>query len=263
VERSLGVEHADLLGVSAVGDEEAGDRGHGSARAQKDDANVGELLARELEGIDGAGEGNAGGSLGIIMPNRDIAGVAEIVENLKAVRLGNVLEVDRSEGRLGHLHEVYDLLGVILAVRVAAVHAKRDAVDAAEVLHQEGLALHDAHTAGRGAVAVAEDAGRVGNDRDHVSAASQLEGSVVVVADGGGDVRDAGGIPGVEPVKAEHAGLGENLELTLVELVAFVRKLLQEQGLGLSLLLGRKVVREGFGEIGQVKFELFHLGFLY
>src|SRR4030042_613510 len=69
-----------------------------------------------------------------------------------------VLEVHRAEARLEHLHELDRLVRVVLAFLVVAVDAERHAVDAAEVLHQEGLALHHAQTARRGDVAVAQNA---------------------------------------------------------------------------------------------------------
>ena len=138
-----------------------------------------------------AGQRHAAGALGVVVPHRDVALLAQRVEHLEAVGLGDVLEVDGAEARLDHLDEVDDLVGVVLARFVVAVDAERHAVDAAEVLHQEGLALHDAQAAGRRAVAVAEHAGGVGDHGHEVAPVGQLERGVVVVADGRGDHGDA------------------------------------------------------------------------
>ncbi len=76
-------------------------------------------LPASLMRVDHAGQGDAGGALGVVVPHRDAA-VLQLVEDLEAVGLGDVLEVHRAEGGRGHAHEVDDLLGDVL-VRVLLV----------------------------------------------------------------------------------------------------------------------------------------------
>ena len=109
-----------------------------------------ELLAHHPQRVDEAGQRHARRPLGVVVPHRDVALLAQGIEHLEAVGLGDVLEVDRAEARLQHLDEVDDLVGVVLALFVVAVDAQSHPVDAAEVFHEEGLALHDAQTTRKG-----------------------------------------------------------------------------------------------------------------
>ena len=63
----------------------------------------------------------------------------------------------------------------MLALGVVAVDAQGDAVHPAQVLHQEGLAFHDAEAAGRRHVAVPEDAGGVAHHGHEVAAVGQFK----------------------------------------------------------------------------------------
>ena len=122
-----------------------------------------------------AGQRDAARALGVVVPYRNLALLAQRVEHLVAVRLRDVLEVDGAEAGLHHLHEIDDLVGIVPARLVVAVDAQGDAVHAAEVLHQERLPLHHAQAAGGRAVAVAEHARGVAHDSDQVAPVRQLE----------------------------------------------------------------------------------------
>jgi hypothetical protein len=147
----------------------------------------------------------------------------------------------------------------VLAVLAARVDAESDGVDAAQVFHEEGLALHDAEAARRRAVAVAEHTRRVGNHGDEIPAVSQGEGRVVVVADGRRNVGNARGIPDIEPVEAPQSALGHGLYLAAEKFVRFNGKFLEEKRLRLGALLGSEIGRQGFAEILQrdIKFHIY------
>ena len=230
----------------------------GGAGAQEDDLGVLELLAHHPQGVDEAGQGHAGRALGVVVPHRDVALLAQGVEHLEAVGLGDVFQVDGAEAGLEHLHEIDDLVGVVLALFVVAVDAEGHAVDAAQVLHEEGLALHDAQAAGRRHVAVAEHPGGVGDHRHQVAPVAEVERGVVVVADGRGDHGDARRVVHVEPVEAVDAGFGHADGLAPVELVDGGRELLEEDGLSLGPLLGREVVGEVRAEVGEAEVRCLH-----
>jgi hypothetical protein len=83
-----------------------------------------------------AARSTAGGALLVVVPDRDLQCRTERVEDTEALRLGDVLEVDRAEGRLERLHDLHDLL------RVADAQADRDGIDAAEVFEEQRLPLH-------------------------------------------------------------------------------------------------------------------------
>ncbi len=132
------------------------------------------------------------------------------------------------------------------------------AVDAAEVLHEEGLALHDAQTAGRSDVAVAEHPGGVGDHRYQVAPVAEVERGVVVVADGGGDHGNAGRVVHVEPVEAVDAGFRHGDDLAPVETVDGRGEFFEEDGLSLGPLLGGEVVGEVRAEVGKAEIRCFH-----
>ena len=74
---------------------------------------------------------------------------------------------------------------------VLRVDADRVGVDAAELLEEHRLALHDRHARGRADVAEAEHRGAVGDDRDHVALDRELEGLRAVLGDRLADPRHA------------------------------------------------------------------------
>jgi hypothetical protein len=249
VQGALGVEEAELGGVAAVREDEPRDRRVGGPRAKQDDPGVAELLARQLERVDQARQGHAGGALGVVVPHRYVACLPQLVQDPEAVGLRDVLEVDRAEGVLDHLHELDDLGRVVLAVLAARVHAEGDRVHAAQVLHQEGLALHDPEASGRRAVAVAQDPRRVRDDTDEVAPVGQGEGQVVVVADARRHGGDAWRVPDIEPVEAPQAAHRHGLHLAAEELVRRKGETLEEDGLRLRPLFGREVRRKGVREV--------------
>jgi len=133
----------------------------------------------------------------------------------------------------------------MLALGVVAVDAQGDAVHAAQVLHEERLAFHDAESAGRRHIAVPENAGGIADHGDKVAPVGQFKRGIVVIPDGCGDLGYAGGVPDVEPVEPVDTGLGDGHHLAAIEFVGIVGELLQEQGLPLGDLRFRKILREG------------------
>ena len=209
-----------LVGIAAVGEYEAGDRRVGGAGAQEDYPGIAELLAGQLERVEEPRERDAGGPLSVVVPHRDIAGVPQLVEDPEAVRLGYVLQVHRPEGILDHLHEIDDLGRIVLPVGAARVDAERHRVHAAQVFHQEGLALHHAQAPGRRAVPIAQDPRRVRHDCHQVTPVGQGEGAVVVVTDIPRYGGNAGSVPDVEPIEAPEPAHRHGLHFAAEELVS-------------------------------------------
>ncbi|OPY93290.1 MAG: hypothetical protein A4E73_00273 [Syntrophaceae bacterium PtaU1.Bin231] len=196
------------------------------------------------------------------MPDGNFALFPQGVQDLEAVRLRDVFEVDRADARLQHLHELNDFVGVMLAFCVVAVHAKCDRIETAEILDQEGLAFHDSQAAGGRAVAVAQDARGIADHRDEVRAVGEFEREVVVVADRGRDLRNAGAVVNVEPIEAVQTGLRNRHHLAAVVLVRFIGQFLQKNRLPLCNLRRRKVLREGLLQVRHLEINLGHAGVL-
>ena len=148
--------------LRALGEEESDDRIARRADARDDDADVLDLLSDELEGVDQRGEDDDRGTVLIVVEDRDVEFGAQPLLDLEAAGRGDVLQVDAAVGRGDRLDDRNDLL------RIGRVEDDRPSVDAAELLEEHGLALHDGKS-GRGPdVAQAEHRGSIGDDGDRV-----------------------------------------------------------------------------------------------
>ena len=160
-----------------------------------------------------AGERDARGALLVVVPHGDLALLAQRVEDAEALGLGDVLEVDAAEAGLHELDELDEL------VRVLGVDHEREAVDAAEVLEEQALALHHRH-AGLGAdVAHAEHARAVADDGHRVGLVGVLVDLLGILLDVEAGSGDAGRVPDAEVLEVAHAALERGLDLAAVERV--------------------------------------------
>ena len=186
--------------------------------------------AHHLEGVDEAGEGDAGRALLVVVPHRDLALLTQRVEDAEALGLRDVLEVHAAEARLHELDELDEL------VRVLGVDHEREAVHAAEVLVEQALALHHRH-AGLGAdVAHAQHARAVADHGHRVGLVGVLVDLLGVVPDleaGGADARR---VPDAEVLEVAHAALERGLDLAPVERVELHGVFHGLVGLGLELV---------------------------
>ncbi len=100
----------------------------------------------------------------VVVEHRDVEALLQPTLDLEAARRADVLEVDAAVRRGDARHGVDDL------VDVGRVEADRHAVDAAELLEQQRLALHHGERGERPDVAETEHGGAVGDDEDGVAA---------------------------------------------------------------------------------------------
>ena len=211
VQDALAVDDAALGRVGAVGEDQAADGHVGGAGADEGDLDVVDAPADHLESVDEAGERDARGALLVVVPHGDLALLAQGVEDAEALGLGDVFEVHAAQPGLHELDELDEL------VRVLRVDHEREAVDAAEVLVEEALALHHRH-AGLGAdVAHAEHAGAVADHGHGVPLVGVLVDLLGVVLDLEARRRDAGGVPDAEVLEVADAALERGLDLAPVE----------------------------------------------
>ena len=234
---ALAVDDAALRRVGAVGEDQAADGDVGGAGADEGDLDVVDAPADHLEGVDEAGERDARRALLVVVPHGDLALLAQRVEDAEALGLGDVLEVDAAQPRLHELDELDEL------VRVLGVDHEREAVDAAEVLVEEALALHHRH-AGLGAdVAHAEHARAVADDGHGVRLVGVLVDLLGVLLDVEAGRADAGRVPDAEVLEVADAALERGLDLAAVERVELHGVFHRLVRLGLELLDG------GFGAL--------------
>ena len=128
VEDTLGVAHAEVFGLESGGKQEPCN-GEG-CRPGTDDGDVGvlEALTDELHGVDGPCDLHGRRPLLVVVPYGDLAVRPELVEDVEALGVGDVLEVDTAEGGGEKPYGLDDLIGIL------GVEAYRDAIHASEVL---------------------------------------------------------------------------------------------------------------------------------
>ena len=143
----------------------------------------------------------------VVVEDRDVEQALEAALDLEAARRRDVLEVDAAEARRQPDHRLDDLLDV------GGVEADRDRVDAAELLEEHRLALHDRHRGGGSDVAEAEDGGAVGDDGDGVGDPGVVAGQRRVGGDRLAHPRHPGRVGEGEVVLADQRHRGPDLHL--------------------------------------------------
>jgi hypothetical protein len=157
-----------LLHAQAHHHVEAGDRrGAGAGGHQLDAADV---LADDLQGVEQGGAGDDRGAVLVVVEDRDVHALAQLLLDVEALGRLDVFEVDAADGRLQHGDRVDQLVRIVLG-QLEVEH-----VDPGEFLEQAALAFHDRLRGQRTDVAQAEDRGAVGDDRHQVAARGVLGG---------------------------------------------------------------------------------------
>ena len=137
-------------------------RDTGRAGSGDYDLDVGHVAFGEAKRVVERGEDHDGRAVLVVVEDRDVEALDELAFDLEAARRGDVLEVDAAEGRR-EAHDRLDDLGDILGRQ-----RDRDRVDSAELLEQDGLALHDGHRGGGADVTQAQNGGAIGDHGDSV-----------------------------------------------------------------------------------------------
>ena len=180
-------------------EQDLGDRDAG--RAGTGDHHAGRLrvAAGQPESVGQCGQRDDRGAVLVVVEDRDVEQRLEPVLDLEAAGRGDVLEVDPAEAGRQPGDGLDDLLGV------RGRQADRDGVDAAELLEQDGLALHHRHRRGRADVTQAEHRGAVGDDRHGVGHPRVVTGHAGVRGDRLADAGNARRVRHREVVRARRA----------------------------------------------------------
>ncbi len=177
VDHALGVDHQEVLLFDAEGNVKGGAGDTRRAGSREHDLDVLDLFAGDLERVDQGGARNDGGSVLIVVEDRDVTALLEAFFDLEALGRADVLEVDAAEGRREKLAKADDLLGVL------AVDLDVEDVDVGKTLEEDSLALHHRFAGHRADVAETEDGGAVGDHRDEVSLVGVLVDQLGVFGD--------------------------------------------------------------------------------
>src|SRR5438132_10296411 len=144
------------------------------------------------------------------MPHRDIAFLPQAVEDAETLWLGDVLQVHAAERRRDELDRLDDLLRVLRGER------DREGVDPAQILEQEGLALHDREAGLWADVPEAEDPRAVGDDGNLVPFVRQAPDQLRVRLDVEARLSHAGRVPDCEIVEGPDGDPRDQFDLPLV-----------------------------------------------
>ena len=132
------------------------------AATGRDQLDILELLTRNLHCVDRSGSNHNGGTVLIVVEDRDTHPLLADALDLKAFRRLDVLEVHRPEGRLQCTDDIGQLL------RIGLVDLDIEPVDLGELLEERDLAFH--HRLGRSGANVPQPKHRctVGDNRHPV-----------------------------------------------------------------------------------------------
>ncbi len=113
----------------------------------------------------------------VIMENRNIGALLQLLFDLKASRSSDVLEVDAAEGSGNERNGLYDL------VYIMCFYTDRDCVYIAESLEERAFSFHNRHSCLRSDVAQAEYCGAVCYNCDGVPSSGQLVTFIDILLD--------------------------------------------------------------------------------
>ena len=202
VDHPLAVEHHDVLGVGAAGNQQLHAGNGRRTGAEADDTGAVQRLAGDVQGIEHARGRNDGGAVLVVMEDRDAALLDQCLLDLEALGCLDVLEVDAPPGIGDARH------GVDEGLRALGVDLDVHRVDAGEALEQHALALHHGLARQGPEVAEAQDGTAVGDHRHQVALAGVEVGVLRVVGDLANRLRHAGTV-GQGQVPGAGGGLGE------------------------------------------------------
>jgi len=124
---------------------------------------VADLLAYDLQRVEQPGARDDGSAVLIVVEDRDLHGLAQLLFDVEALRRLDVLQVNGAEGGLEHLAGADDFLGVL------AGQLDIEDVDIGKALEQNSLPFHHGF-AGQGAdVTEAQHRRAVAHHRDQVA----------------------------------------------------------------------------------------------
>ena len=179
----------------------------GGADPDHDDLKVLKLLPDNLQCVEESGYGHDGGSVLVVVEDRDVQSFLQPILNLEAPGSGDVFKIDPPEDRL-HLHDGLDDF-----VHVGGVEANRYAVHVGELLEKLSLPLHHGNGRLRPDVPEPQDRRSVRHDRDRRALDRQSMRILRVLVDGLRDPGNPGGVRHRELVAGPQGRFAVDLQL--------------------------------------------------
>ena len=170
------VAHDDVLRARA--DQQSGDADTRDACAADDDPHVGEFFADHLEGIDERTQNEHPGAVMLVREDRDIGGAFEMVGDGKGARAGDIVDTDRAEGG-GHSGANFDDLG-----HIAGAETEWERIDTGKGLEENAFPFFDGNGRFWRAALSSEKIGPIGDQRNRVTTAGEIERFEWILLDG-------------------------------------------------------------------------------
>jgi len=172
-----GVTHRDVLAFRPERDVKPRGRERGRAGTREDDLEVRKVLTDDVGGVDKRRAGDDRRPVLVVVEDRDVHPLAELLFDLETRRRADVFQIDPAEGRLHRGDRVTE------RVDLGDVEFDVEDVDVGEPFKKDPLALHDRLRGLRADVAEPEHRRPVGDDGDEVPLRRVLEGSLCVLGD--------------------------------------------------------------------------------
>ena len=166
-----------------------------------------DLAAGELERIDQAGGGDDGGAVLIVMEDRNVEQLAQLLLDDEAFGRLDVFQIDAAPALAQELDAIDEF------VRIFGGDFEVDGIDVGEALEQHRLAFHHGLGGKRAAIAEPENGGAVGDDGDEIALGGVVVGAALVLGDRQHRNGDAGRIGERQVALGGHGLGGHDLKL--------------------------------------------------
>ena len=130
--------HNNIL--KAHGNKKFNNRNSSCSRSGSNDLNVFDFFANNLQRIDHTCKRNNCSTMLVVMENRNITALFQLLLNLKASRCGNILQVYTAEASSQKANGLHDLIYVL------ASNTKWNSIYITKLFEQNTFALHNRHT---------------------------------------------------------------------------------------------------------------------
>src|SRR5690606_1624678 len=177
MDNTLAIEHGDVFDGRTQADQQLHAGNSGRTSTQTDDLGIFQLLVGQLQRIDHRRRGHDGGTVLVIMENRDIALLDQRTLDFEALGRLDVFQVDSTEGAGDTLDGINERL------RAFGFDFDIENVNTSKTLEQHPFAFHDRLGSQRAEIAQTENSRTIGNNRNQVALTSVLVGVIQVLGD--------------------------------------------------------------------------------
>ena len=166
IDGTLTVCHDNIL--KSHGNEKLNNSNSSSARSGSDDLNVLDVLSNNLQGIDHACQCDNSSTMLIIMENRNVTALFQLLLNLKTSWCRNILQVYPAKASCKKAYCLNDLIHILTA------NAKRNGIYVSKLFKQNTLTFHNRHTSFRANIAKSQNCSTVCYNSNCIPASGKL-----------------------------------------------------------------------------------------